>query len=132
MSLVADEALHTAAFLAAVNASLPASVRAYSPDAVPEPLPQDYVEVTVSRRAGVANRANGRTLLGGWRATTRAVSSVGVYNAQRSEEKVRLGVEFKRLSVGGKTSTPVQFETSDAVGPDDGAWSGLSAWTYAL
>lgn len=132
MSLVADEAVHATAVLAAINASLPSSVRAYTPDLVPDPRPDEYVEVTVSRRAGPGVRANGRTKLGGWRVTARTVSRVSVANAQRSDEKVRLGLEFQRLSIGGKATTPVAFETEDLIGDDQGEWSGLTSWTYAL
>lgn len=132
MSLVGNEETHAAAVLAVLNAGLPSSVRAYDFDELPATRPVDYVEVTVSRRAGALNRSTGRTETSGWRVTTRAVSQVGVSNARVTRNKVRVALEFARLSVGGKTSTPVQFETSDPVESDDGWWSGLTVWTYAL
>lgn len=132
MSLVGNEDTHALAVIAALNAGLPASVRAYDLDDLPATRPADYLEVTVSRRAGGELRSTGATKTAGWRVTTRAVSKVSVSNARTTLNKARLALEFVNLSVGGKTSTPVQFETQEAVEPDDGWWSGLIAWTYAL
>jgi hypothetical protein len=36
------------------------------------------------------------------------------------------------LTVVGMTTTPIEFETAQVIGPDDGYWSGAENWTYAL
>lgn len=130
--LVADEQLHATAVLAVLNAALPDSYPAYDIDDVPSPRPSRYVEVSTSRRAGGNLRASAETATGGWRVTTRPVDQFSVTNARKAANTVRVALEFARLSVGGKTSTPVQFETSDPIEADDGWHSGLTAWTYAL
>lgn len=131
-SLVGNEQTHAAAVVARLNAVLPAAVRAYSSDDVPADKPSKYVEVSVTRRAGGNLRSAAVTATGGWRITTRVVDQVSVANARLTANTVRTAIEFYYLSIGGKTSTPVQFETSDPIAPDDGWWSGLTAWTYAL
>lgn len=115
------------AVLAALNTALAPKV-AYELDAVPATRPANYVEVTVSRRFGGEERAarKGST---GWRITTRAVSRY-VSDARLMHEKSRTALEYVRLSVGGKSSTPVQFETEVPVQEDDGWFSGLISWTY--
>lgn len=130
--LVGDETAHAAAVLAALNAALPASTVAYDIDDVPTPRPSRYVEVTVSRRAGGNLRSAGSTSTAGWRVTTRTVDQFSVSNARKSAATVRGALEFARLVVGGKQSSPVQFETSDPIESDEGWFSGLTAWTYAL
>lgn len=130
-TLVADERLHATAVVARLNAVLPAAVRAYDIDDVPAEKPSKYVEVTVSRRFGGVLRT-AATSTGGWRVTTRVVDQTSISNARLTANTVRTALEFYRLSVGGKTSTPTQFETAEVIGPDDGWWSGLTAWTYTL
>jgi hypothetical protein len=129
--LVTEEANATAV-IATLNAALPTSVRAYDLDELPATRPDNYVEVTVSRRFGGQQRNTAQATTQGWRITTRSVSSVSVFNARKNAETVRAALEFARLSVGGSTTTPVQFETAETVGDDDGWWSGLTTWTYAL
>jgi len=132
-TLVGDEQLHAAAIITRLNAILPASVRAYDSDDVPDVKPAAYVEVLVSRRFGAAPaRGTASTTRAGWRVAARVVDQTSVPNARRTANFVRTALEFYRLSVGGKTSTPVQFETAEAIGPDDGWWSGLTAYTYAI
>jgi hypothetical protein len=132
VSLVAAEELHAAAVVAKLNAALPAQVRAYDFDELPATRPANYIEVTVSRRFGGEQRSVASSTRGGWRVTTRSVSSVSVSNARKNAETVRAALESARLTVSSKKSTPVQFETADPIEPDDGWWSGLTAWTYAL
>ena len=131
-ALIGNEQTHAAAVVARLNAVLPAAVRAYDADDVPATKPTSYVEVSVTRRFGGNRRSSANTATGGWRITTRAVDHTSIANARLTANTTRTALEFFRLSVGGKTSTPVQFETADPVAPDDGWWSGLTAWTYAL
>lgn len=92
-------------------------------------LPQQYVELGVTRRFG------GTELLAGsprplvWRAYTRAVALREV-NARRMRSLVSEALEDARLTVAGKTSGPLRFESADPVAPDDGWYSGLTTWTY--
>lgn len=130
--LVGDEQLHAAAVLSRLNDVLPDSVTAYDSDEVPATKPSKYVEVTLTRRPGGNLRSAGNTSTAGWRISTRVVDKVSITNARRTANTVRNALEFFGLTVAGKPSTPIQFETAEPVGPDDGWWSGLTTWTYAL
>lgn len=132
MSLVAAEELHAVAVIALLNAALPAQVRAYDVDEVPATRPANYLEVTVSRRFGGEQRSVGSSTHGGWRALVRSVSQVSVSNARKNAEAGRVALESKRVTVSSKKSTPIQFETADPIAADDGWWSGVTAFTYAL
>lgn len=132
MTLIGNEQTHATAVLALLNAALPSTVRAYDSDDVPDTLPSKYVEVAVSRRFGGNLRASATTDASGWRVLTRVVDQTSVSNARLTANTVRTALEFARLSIGGKKSTPVRFETADPIAPDSGWWSGLTAWTYAL
>lgn len=91
-------------------------------------LPEYYTEVTVHLRYTESTRANGHVSLYAFRIGTRVVASVEetAYDEARA---VDAGLRNARLVVGGATSTPVQFESSDPVGDDDGKWSALTTWT---
>lgn len=131
-ALVADEQLHATAVLTVLNAALPTQTRAYDVSEVPDTKPPHYVEVMLSRRFGGARRASADTGTGGWRIATRVVDKESVTDARNTASKVRDALEFARLAVAGKQSTPVQFEGAEPIGPDDGWWSGLTTWTYVL
>lgn len=137
MSLLASEAAHAAAVLAVINAALPGDTNAYTADEVPSsPRPANYVEVSIMRRANGTQRHGSGSTAAGWRILTREVSQTAVSNAQTVAEFVRVSLERKRISVTKnaetKTSTPIQFETGEPVGEDDGWWSGYQTWTYVL
>lgn len=119
------------AVLAAINAQF-SSTRAYDLDKVPSPRPAEYIEVTISRRFGGNLNMGGSMSVVGYRATCRAVSQTSVSNARNSLEKCRAALEFKRLVVAGKSTTPIQFETEDPAAYDDGWFSGLLSFAYAL
>lgn len=129
MVLVSEE-LHAAAVIAALSGE---GAVAYDLDDLAKmaTLPANYVEVTVSRRAGAPLRNPGSTGRTGWRVTTRVVCAT-VTNAREYRRRVEAALNFRRLTVGGSVSTPVQFETEETIGADDGVWSGLTVWTYAL
>lgn len=94
------------------------------------PRPDNYTEVTVTRRYGGEQRASGERDGRLYRATARQVSKT-VSNARNLRTK-SAGLEGVMLTVGSATTTPVEFETADPIGPDDGWFSGLESWTFAL
>lgn len=135
MTLVVAEKLHATAVLDALNAVLPAGKKAYDTDALDRltALPDEYVEVVITRRAyGGSERLPAATTAGGWRVLTRSVSKRSINNARDQHDAVHGALEFKRLTIGGKRTTRIQFETAEPIGPDDGAWSGYQMWTYVL
>lgn len=120
------------AILAALNAALPVGKKAFDLDDVPDPRPAEYTEVTLSRRFGGNLNLSGSMNVVGTRVTVRCVSQTSVANVRASLEKCRAALEFKRLTIGSKTTTPIQFETEDPAGPDDTWFSGLMSFTFAL
>jgi hypothetical protein len=128
---LATEEQHAAAVLTALNTALTSNMRAYDYDEVPATRPDNYVEVTVSRRFGGDNRAVGSTGRVGWRITTRPVAKT-VSNAREMRKRVTTALNAARVTVSGDKSTPIQFEGEEPIGPDDGWYSGLSTWTYAI
>lgn len=131
--LVSDEALHATAILERINAALPTSYRAMELDEIErsDPRPEAYTEVVVEARAGGNLRA-GATSTGGWRFQTRGVSHSSKVDARRQLTIARQALQFTCLEIGGKQTTPIQLESAEAVGKDDGWWSGSITWTYAL
>ncbi len=133
----ATEEAHAAAVLALLNtaltASFDASVRAYDLDEVSRltTKPKRYVEVEVYRRFGDGARLCGGKPTDLWRVLTRYVSDT-VTNSRALREASRGALEMARVSVGGATTTPVQFETASSIQQDNEHWwTGQDAWTYA-
>lgn len=124
----ATQEQHATAVLAALNAAL-APKQAYEYDTLPTTRPAEYVEATVSRRFGGESRLSAQKGTTGWRVTTRAVAQT-VSNARLLAQKATQALEDVSLTVDGKSTTPIQFETEDPIGPDDGWYSGLVTWTY--
>ncbi|HKY58305.1 MAG TPA: hypothetical protein VJL80_09730 [Aeromicrobium sp.] len=93
-------------------------------------LPSVYVLLTVERRY-VGPRRAGRAGRSGWRITARYVGR-NVDEARWALDKVTDAIDEARLTIGGYVSTPVTHESSTAIEPDDGRFSGLTVWTYAL
>lgn len=111
------------AVLAMVNAELADPCTAYSPSNVPSPRPDEHVTVVIARRAGGEQRQCGGTGAIGYRITLRAVSRTDDGNVLNSLEACRRALEFRRITAGGKTSTPVQFETERPVAQEgEGGW----------
>ena len=52
--------------------------------------------------------------------------------ARAAREWIEAEIRNKSLTVDGRESTDVRFETEDVIEPDDGRYSGLTTWTYAL
>lgn len=113
--------------------SAAAKAPAYDVDEIEDlpKLPVNYVEVHLSRRFGGERRADGSLDAIPRRLSTRVVSQT-VTNARLLEERVRASLEFNTITVGGRTSTPIDYETSDSIEPDEGWFSALTDWTYVL
>lgn len=114
-----------------INAALPTSVRCYEPDKVPSTRPAEYLVLTVVRRSGGAPRS-GRYATSGWSAYVMAASQTATANARNSLEKARGALESKVLVVAGVHSTPVRFDNARPVGSDDGWFSGVNVFSFAL
>jgi hypothetical protein len=118
-----------AAFIARLSA-LGASPFDYDDLAAAATKPDNYTEVTVSRRFGGEQRYSGLRDGQLYRATARQVGKT-VSNARNLRAK-SAGLEGVSLTVGSATTTPVEFESAEPIGPDDGWFSGLETWTFAL
>ena len=92
-------------------------------------LPTTYVLLTVERRYAAPN--NGRSAVTGWRVSCRFVGTTSP-NARDVGNWVTAALNEARLTIGGTQSTPITHESTTAVESDDGRFSGLSNWTYAL
>ena len=127
---MSTEEQHAVAVIAALNA---ASAAAYDIDDLKTmtTLPNSYTEVTVSPRFGAPNRNPGSTGRTGWRITTRAVAKT-VSNAREMRKRADVGLKYARLTVAGDQSTPIQPEGAEPIGGDDGWFSGLTTYTYAI
>ena len=128
---MATESQVVAAVLAAVNAALPATVRAYEPSKVPGSRPAEFVQVTVVRRSGGTARA-GRRSTRGWAVYFMAASRTSEANARNSLRLAGDALENRALIVGDESSTPVEFNTARPVSPDDGWFSGSSVYHFAI
>lgn len=120
------------AILTLLNGALPAEVRAYEIDQVPSPRPTEYVDISLARRFGGERRASSQLGITGYRVTIRATSETAPANVRQTIATCRAALEYARLSVGGEVSTPVQFETEDPAGADDGWFSGVDAYTFTI
>lgn len=94
-------------------------------------LPSRFTQVTVSRRFGGNFRGDASPTTTGYRGTTRAVAK-SANDARNLRRLAGLALENVALTVGGSTTTPIQFENEDPIGPDDGYFSGLTYWVWAL
>lgn len=91
-------------------------------------LPAYYTEVTLSPRFGGAQRQNAAIGTRGWRVATRAVAR-DESNAREMSRRADVALREVSLTVALLTSSPVQFETAEAIAKDDQWFSGLTAWT---
>lgn len=93
-------------------------------------LPTWYTETSVMRRFGGNPRSDSRSGVKGYRITTRAVANSAA-NARNVRDKQHTALEGVVLTVDGKQTTPIEFESADPIAADDGLFSGLVTWTYA-
>ena len=96
-------------------------------------MPARYLLLTVERRTQPQVRASARTSVSAWRATVRGVGRWLPENARTALAEAAAALNEQRLTIGGQTSTPVQFESGQAPEPDGPEhYSGLDLYTYAL
>lgn len=130
MVLVSEAAL-AGVVVDAINALLPAGVRAYSLGDLPNALPTSYVEVSASRRfVADGARSDGSLSRRGYRILTRLVAK-RIGNVDTLAERVTEALDFSTLTVSGQPTT-IDFETGDAPAPDDGWYSAPHYWTCSL
>lgn len=127
--MTGTEEEQAAAIIAALTA---ANANPYDLDDIKDadPAPVNYTEVTVTPRYGAPNRNTASTGRAGWRITTRAVGKT-VTNAREMRKRARTALLYQRVTVAGEESTPIQFESGEPIGEDDGWFSGLTTWTYS-
>lgn len=124
-----DAQAHQNAVVAALNAAL-APDFAYDADDVPSPRPGRYVEVDVSRRFGGEPRTGGHLGTTGWRIRTLYVARSPL-DARRLQTLTNGALEEVSLTVSGKDTTGILFETGDPIASEqDGRFSGFDFWTY--
>jgi hypothetical protein len=122
------EADHTAAVLAFLSS---AKARPYViGDATRTADVTAYSEVGITRRFGGEAVLNGDLGLRLVRITTREVGKL-LEGAKVVRSKCA-ALEGASLTVAGYVTTPIQFETQTAIAEDDGWFSGLTTWTYAV
>lgn len=129
-----SESAHLTAVLAALSAgnAVPYDLgKVPGMDGNTGTIPAYFTQVTVSRRFGGNFRgdASPNTIL--YRATTRAVAK-SANDARNIRRLAALALENVALTVTGATTTPIAFETEDPIGVDDGWFSGLTLWTWAI
>lgn len=124
---MATEQTHSDAVVAAFNAL---GAVAYDLGDVPATPPPHYTEITVTRRFGGERRLSGLRDGQLYRITARQVAKT--YQPAQNLRAKSAGIEGTTLTIGGATTTPIEFESADPIGTDDGWFSGLETWTYAL
>lgn len=125
-----NEREHAKAWRTLIGGNL-GSGGAYDYDDAPAALPGVYVLVTVSRRYAEPAYASGLRGTTPVRLTTLAVGRT-VDEARWARQRVAAVVDESQTTVDGLVTTPVQFETETPIEPDDGRYSGLTAWTYTV
>lgn len=123
-----SEETQVAAILAALTA---ADAHPYDLDELPKALPAYYNEVGVTRRFGGAFRADSRTGTVGYRIAVRAVAKT-VSNAREMRSRAGTALDGVVLTIDGRQTTPIRFESAEDIGPDDGMFSGLTLYTYVI
>lgn len=93
-------------------------------------LPVEFVKLHLERRYLPASHGSRLRSRSGWRVIARFVSDTGRNADALATEASAL--EGKRLTIGGRTSGPIEFEVAEAVGPDDGKFSGSTTWTVTF
>lgn len=126
---------HLDAALALLNAGTnPATRRAFDVDELDEmrKKPLQYTEVTVFEATPGSSRSDGETGVRRFVVLTRAVA-LNAQNAREMRRLDRVALDGKTVTVAGRTSTPLRKAVQDdPIGPDDGWFSGLSEWVYAI
>jgi hypothetical protein len=100
-------------------------------DGNPGTVPAIYALLVIERRYVPPGLMVARANRSGWRVTVRGVGRT-VNEARWAITKATRTLEDRRLQIAGATSTPLILEVAQLVEPDDGRFSGLATWTYAL
>lgn len=107
------------------------SWHAFDYDDVPDPLPANYVLVTLTRRFGDDFRFSFGRQLVGYRLTTLAVGQT-VDQARWVRQRVSATLADTSFTLAGQATTYFRFEVEDPIVYDDGRYSGMTTWTFAL
>lgn len=130
--MASDEQV-AAAILAAINTQLAAygdgTSHAYDLDDA-RGVTAEHVQVTLAQRYVDAERA-GRQSGAAYRLTTRPVADT-VSNGREIDRLTAVALSGANVTAAGVISTPIRRESSDPIGEDDGRYSGLTTWTFAL
>lgn len=125
---MATEAEHAAAVIAALTTL---QAHPYDLDQKPPAEVDRYTEVVVHRRFGGTQRSSGEREGELYRVMLRQVAK-RLDNARHLRVK-SAGLVGMALTIGGRVSTPLEYEDpGDPIGPDDGWWSGAQTFTYVL
>lgn len=125
--MTATEEQHATAVIGFLNGL---SANAFDPDDLPSPRPENYTEVHLARRYGGVMRGDAIPDGQLYRLLVRQVGRT-VTNARQLRANIA-SIEGSVLTVNGRSTTPVTFESADVIAPDDGWYSGSQTWTYAL
>lgn len=129
-----SEQEHFDAVMAVLEA---AQARPYDYDTTPPTGVSGYTLVTVSDRFGGAQRLTSQIGTRGVRIAVRAVG-ITADNAREMRRRFDVALRERQITVDGLPSTPIAFETADAVAQDGdvrttGTWySALSTYTYTV
>lgn len=131
-----DTRPHAAAVKAALEATVGADrVFEYGEvpgaDNNPGELPPIFVLITVERRTGALTRAGAYAKASGWRVTARAVGR-SISECRWTLAKISTALDEQRLTIGGNTTTPIQYESGQAPELDEGRFSALDVYTYVI
>lgn len=102
---------------------------AYDYDDVPDPLPNLYGLITLSQRAGETSRASGQRLQVGYRLTLLAVGR-SIDEARWVRDQAHDALTDRGFIVAGRPTSLLRVETEVPIEPDEGRFSGFTAWTY--
>lgn len=129
MSFPSEDQWRTAvmAALTAVNA------RPYDWGVIPSSTVSAYNSVTVVDRFGGVPNLVGKSGTRGVRIIVRAVGKAidpanPLGNAREMRRRHDLALREKRLTIGGVTTNPIEFESAEAIGPEDGGQLTTGAW----
>lgn len=129
-----DARPHITAIKAALDAATTAGVYEY--DEVPGANgntgaePSKYLVVSLERRFLAANRMTAQSGVTGWRVAVRAVADT-VTNTELLLSQAATALNEQRLSVGGKSTEPIQFEVANAAQWDSPRYTAVATYTYA-
>lgn len=130
MTVVLDSRTHATAIRTAIKVQFgPNDV--YDYDDVPTTPPDIFALVSVERRFNPDLKMSAQATTGGWRVAVRSLGTT-VDEARWAMVKVTAALNEARLSIGGQTTTPIQFESDQAPVLDDSRYAGLSLWIYQL